>query len=74
VQARLKYRTALVALIFLSHALTAQSALPITMAVAKKCQALSALAYPPRVPGNPAAGRPQRNIRELPGLFRLLRG
>ncbi len=24
--------------------------------IAKKCQALAAAAYPPRVPGNPAAG------------------
>ena len=28
----------------------------VTAAVAKKCQALTAKAFPPRVPGNPAAG------------------
>jgi hypothetical protein len=32
------------------------SASAITVEVAKKCQALTAKAYPPRVPGNPAAG------------------
>lgn len=55
--AKLKHRIALVALIFLSDASTAQSALAITVELAKKCRALTAMAYPPRVPGNPAAGR-----------------
>ena len=54
--AKLKHWTALVALIFLSHALVAQSALAVTAEVARKCGALSDKAYPPRVPGNPAAG------------------
>ena len=55
--AKLKhYNTGLVALVVLSHALTAQSALAITAEVAKKCGDLADKAYPPRVPGNPAAG------------------
>jgi hypothetical protein len=53
---KLKLRTALVALVFVSQSLTAQSALAITVEVAKKCGALTDKAYPPRVPGNPAAG------------------
>jgi hypothetical protein len=55
VPAKLK-QTALVALIFLSHALMAQNAWAVTAEVAKKCGALTDKAYPPRVPGNPAAG------------------
>jgi len=56
VAGQLKHRTALVALIILSLALTAQSASAITAEVARKCGALADKAYPPRVPGNPAAG------------------
>jgi hypothetical protein len=56
VPAKLKHRTALITLISLLHALMAQSALAITPEVAKKCGDLTAKAYPPRVPGNPAAG------------------
>jgi hypothetical protein len=33
-----------------------ESASAVTAQVAKKCQALTAKAFPPRVPGNPAAG------------------
>jgi hypothetical protein len=54
--AKLRHRTALIALIFLLHTLTAQSALAITVEVARKCGALADKAYPPRIPGNPAAG------------------
>jgi hypothetical protein len=56
VAGQLKHRTALVALIILSLALTAQSASAITAEVARKCGALADKACPPRVPGNPAAG------------------
>ena len=34
----------------------AESASAVTAQLAKKCQALTAKAFPPRVPGNPAAG------------------
>jgi hypothetical protein len=33
----------------------------ITVEVAKKCEALTAKAFPPRVPGNPAAGSAKGN-------------
>jgi hypothetical protein len=35
---------------------TATGASAVTAEIAKKCQALTAQAYPPRIPGNPAAG------------------
>jgi hypothetical protein len=56
VSAKLKHWTTLVALIFLSQALLAQNALTVTAEVARKCGTLADKAYPPRVPGNPAAG------------------
>jgi hypothetical protein len=56
VPTKLKHWITIVALVFLSHALTPQGALAITAEVAKKCGGLTDKAYPPRVPGNPAAG------------------
>jgi hypothetical protein len=35
---------------------TTNGASAITVELAKKCEALTAKAFPPRVPGNPAAG------------------
>jgi hypothetical protein len=69
VPAKLKHRTALVALIFLSQALTAQSALSITAEVAKKCGDLTDKAYPPRVPGNPAAGHLNGTSQDIENYF-----
>jgi len=69
VPAKLKHPTALVALIFLSHASTAQSALAVTVEVARKCQALAAMAYPPRIPGNPAAGRLNGTSEDIRNYF-----
>jgi hypothetical protein len=54
--ARMKFRSALAVAIIIAAGLIADSAFAITAEVAKKCQALMAQAYPPRVPGNPAAG------------------
>jgi hypothetical protein len=54
--AKLKYGTAFVALICVVHSLATRDASAITAEVAKKCGELTAKAYPPRVPGNPAAG------------------
>jgi hypothetical protein len=67
--ATLKHRTALVALIFLLHALMAQSASAITAEVAKKCSALTDKAYPPRVPGNPAAGHLNGTSQDIENYF-----
>ncbi len=54
--ANLKSAGALVGLVFIAVATTAESAGAISVAVAKKCDALTAKAFPPRVIGNPAAG------------------
>jgi hypothetical protein len=51
--ANLKFGSALVALVCIA---IAPSASAVTAEVAKKCSALTAKAYPPRVVGNPAAG------------------
>jgi len=51
--ANLKIGGALVALVCIA---VAPSASAVTAAVAKKCSALTAKAFPPRVVGNPAAG------------------
>jgi hypothetical protein len=53
VLANLKIGGALVALVCVA---VAPSASAVTAEVAKKCNALTAKAFPPRVPGNPAAG------------------
>jgi hypothetical protein len=46
------------------------SAFALTAEVAKKCQALTAQAYPPRVPGNPAAGSSRGTGREQQEYFK----
>lgn len=51
-----KFWSALVVLICIAVGSMTNSASAVTVEVAKKCQALSAKAYPPRVIGNPAAG------------------
>jgi hypothetical protein len=51
--ANLKFGSALVALVCIA---IAPSASAVTVEVARKCSALTAKAYPPRVVGNPAAG------------------
>ena len=69
VDAKLEHRTALVALIFLSQALTAQSALAITAEVARTCGSLTDKAFPPRVPGNPAAGHLNGTSQDVENYF-----
>ena len=54
--ANLKFGSALVALICIALGPMTNSALAVTAEVAKKCEALTAKAYPPRMVGNPAAG------------------
>ena len=66
---QLKHRTALVALIILSHPLTAQNALAITADIARKCGELADKAYPPRVPGNPAAGHLNGTSQDVQDYF-----
>jgi len=51
-----KFWSGLVVLICIVDWSTTNSASAITVEVAKKCETLTAKAYPPRVIGNPAAG------------------
>lgn len=54
--ANLKFLTALAGLIWIGLGLMTVDASAETVEVARKCDALTAKAYPPRVIGNPAAG------------------
>ena len=46
------------------------SASAITVELAKKCNALTALAFPPKVPGNPAAGSVKGSGKEMQDYFK----
>ena len=65
----LKYGTALVALTCLVHSVTTRDASAITAEVAKKCGELTGKAYPPRVPGNPAAGYANGTVEDFRKYF-----
>jgi hypothetical protein len=52
----LKNASVLVALVCVAVGCMTGSASAVTAQLAKKCQALTTKAFPPRVPGNPAAG------------------
>ena len=54
--ANLKFRGALVALTCIAGGSMTSGASAITVELAKKCEALTAKAFPPREVGNPAAG------------------
>jgi hypothetical protein len=54
--ARVKFVSALVGLVCIAVGWMKGGASAVTAEVAKKCAALTAKAYPPRVAGNPAAG------------------
>lgn len=66
---KLKYG---IASVLLSLALTAiaHGAFAVTAELAKKCQALSTKAFPPRVPGNPAAGLMHGSGKEASAYFK----
>ena len=57
-------------LIGITIGLISGSASAITVELAKKCNALTALAFPPRVPGNPAAGSAKGSGKEMQDYFR----
>jgi hypothetical protein len=69
VQSKLKYGTVPVTLICLSYLLTAQNASAVSVEIAKKCSALTDMAYPFRVPGNPAAGRTRGTAQDVRDYF-----
>jgi hypothetical protein len=53
---KVKFRSVLAISIGMAVGLVANTASAVTLEVAKKCEALMAQAFPPREPGNPAAG------------------
>jgi hypothetical protein len=65
----LKYGVLFVAALILPSVI-ARSTFAITAEVAKKCDVLAAQAYPPRVPGNPAAGLMHGTGAEASAYFR----
>jgi hypothetical protein len=54
--AHVKFASPLIGLVCIAVGCMNAGASAVTAEVAKKCTALTAKAYPPRVPGNPAAG------------------
>ena len=66
---KLRYGTALLALVCLADLPTTQSATAITVELARKCGALTDKAYPLRVPGNPAAGREHGTAKDVRDYF-----
>jgi hypothetical protein len=66
---KLSYGTVLLALVCLAHLPTTPSAMAVTAELAKRCRVLTDKAYPPRVPGNPAAGRENGTATEVRDYF-----
>ena len=58
------------AFVCIAIGLMSGSASAISVELAKKCNALTALAFPPRVPGNPAAGSAKGSGRQMQDYFR----
>jgi histidine ammonia-lyase len=55
--ANLKFVGAFLVIVCIAIATMTDGASAVSVEVARKCNALTAKAFPPRVPGNPAAGR-----------------
>ena len=53
---RIQFRSASLALVFAAMLAQTNDASAVTVEVARKCQAFTSKAFPPREPGNPAAG------------------
>ena len=68
----LKIRGVLVVLACIAIGCMTGSASAVTAQLAKECEALTAKAFPPRVPGNPAARK--RNRAVPTGLLQQMRG
>ncbi|WP_249167300.1 hypothetical protein [Bradyrhizobium sp. JYMT SZCCT0428] len=67
--AKLKRIAAFSALIFMALSSAPDRASAITVEVAKKCNALLAKEFPPREPGNPAAGSAKGSGRTQRAFF-----
>lgn len=66
---KLNYAAALVALICIVGGVMTNGSSALTVDVARKCQTLIAKAYPPLVPGNPAAGRKNGTAQVVRAYF-----
>lgn len=67
---KLEYRLLLLATLGLIAGAAIDSAFAVSVEVAKKCEALTTKAYPPREIGNPAAGSAKGNGRSQQEFFR----
>ncbi len=65
----LRIAIAIAALACVASSLPPRSASAITAEIAKKCSALTAKAYPPRVVGNPAAGVKNGSYQDFRNYF-----
>jgi hypothetical protein len=65
----LKIASVHVALVCVAVGCMTGNASAVTAQLAKKCQALTAKAFPPRVPGNPAAGSAKGTGRSQQDYF-----
>jgi hypothetical protein len=68
--ANLKFGAAFLGLVCIAVALTTDSASAVSVEVAKRCNALTAKAFPPREIGNPAAGSAKGTGRDERAYYR----
>jgi hypothetical protein len=66
---RVRFGSVLLALVCMGPRLIPDSAQAITAEVARKCNALTAKQFPPREPGNPAAGSTKGSGRDQNAFF-----
>ena len=67
--AHVKFESALVGLVCIAVGCMNGRASAVTAEVARKCAALTAKAYPPQVPGNPAAGLAKGTVQSKRDYF-----
>ncbi len=65
-----KFKAALVGLGCIAGTMITDSAFAVSVEVAKKCDALTSKAFPPRVIGNPAAGSAKGTGRQQQAYYR----
>jgi hypothetical protein len=65
----LRFGSAILALICIAFMLSAGGAAAVTVEVARACKALTDTVYPPREPGNPAAGSAKGTGRAAQAYF-----
>ena len=69
-RAKLKFPAATIGLMCIGYVSIPDAASAITVELARKCQALTAKAFPPRVAGNPAAGSAKGSGREESAYYK----